>query len=226
MGLQVNVPAEQLQGNSQEFGREISEFQERIRRDYEPSSIYVMDETGIWTQDIPVRSYAQIGSGGAYVAREGTPRRDTWVACVRGDGMSLPGFFIHHKKEQRRRGQVVERAVKGINVELMLKWIDTVLSPCAGSCRKVLLLDRLQVHLNSEVIQRIRNLGFEVMFFPPAAAKHLSPLDNSLFSAFKTKIRSKPASTSEEMKKICERVWAEFDTVTIVGMFKHCGLIE
>jgi hypothetical protein len=184
-----------------------------------------MDETGVWTQDIPKYSYAPVGSGGAYVGREGTPRRDTFVGCVRGDGMILPGFFVHHKKERKRGKQVIERAVKGINIDLMLKWVDTILVPHAGSNPKVLLLDRLQVHLNAQVRQRIHTLGFKVIFFPPGAAKHLSPLDNSLFSAFKTKIRNMTILSSDEMKDACENVWGEFSSETIIEMFKHCELI-
>jgi serine/threonine protein kinase len=112
--------------------------------------------------------------------------RDTVVATICGDGSGLPLYYIHDQ-------QVIRRAIKGMNIELMLDYIDKVLAPhCPGS---VLFLDRLASHLNVRVQKRLQDVGITPVYFPAKTATELSPLDNCFFHLFKDIFRKLDRST-------------------------------
>ena len=55
--------------------------------------IYVMDETAIWSDSVPVKGWAPIGSHA--VVQAGTEHhRDTYAACIRHDGEQGRGVHV------------------------------------------------------------------------------------------------------------------------------------
>jgi hypothetical protein len=86
-------------------------------RGYQADQIYVMDEVGIWSNMIKKRAYAPSGVGGAGVQRNGTPQRDSMIACIRGDGIKFPGFMIRHKSQRTKQGKLHKNEFE----ELMLR---------------------------------------------------------------------------------------------------------
>jgi len=98
--------------------------------------------------------------------------------------------------------------VKGVTVPLFLEWIRRVIGPEHNqNRRKLLIMDRLQVHINRNVRELLEELNFDIEYFPPKASKDLSPLDNSLFGVFKTGLRQRRYRTQGGKKRACQNVW-------------------
>jgi hypothetical protein len=47
---------------------------------------------------------------------EQTPKRDTMVACIRGDGIKLPVFWIDTRRSKKLPNGIVQPAMKCMNV--------------------------------------------------------------------------------------------------------------
>ena len=60
--------------------------------------------------------------------------RHTIVATLRGDGSALPPFWIQHRNANKRRKQ---KAIKGMNIMFMLKYIDEVLASNRGDAEVI-----------------------------------------------------------------------------------------
>ena len=108
-----------------------------------------------------------------------------------------------------------------------MEWILHVLVPEHDpNHRKLLIMDRLQVHLNRNVRDSLEELNFEVEYFPPKSSKDLSPLDNSLFAVFKTGLRQRRYRTQGGKRRACQDVWNWITEETVRNMFRKCGLCE
>jgi hypothetical protein len=107
----------------------------------------------------------------------------------------------------------------------MKKWINNVLRQFSQPTKQLLCLDMLRVHLNKEVIDMIKKLNFDVIFFHTGSAKDLSQLDNSIFAAFKKKLSFKKFSNFDEKIIACEEVWNEITEEQVINYFRHCQLI-
>lgn len=158
----------------------------------------------MWEDTVVRRGYAPRGGNGTSVVTAGHPKRDTVIACIKGDGTRLPLYFITHKRARTRNRvvsnslqcrvqwltylKVIEAAIKGVNERLFLEYIDAVLAP-ANLAGTYLFMDQLSVHKTPRVQAKLVSLGIVPVFFPPKAAADLSPLDNFFFSLFKTNFR-------------------------------------
>jgi len=109
-----------------------------------------MDEAGIWSDDISPYTYAEKGSKDVDVLVQDKKVRHTIVATLRGDRSTLPAFWIKHRNANKRRKQ---KAIKGINTILMLKYIDEVLAPNISDA-KVITMDNLRCHHNRQVLKK------------------------------------------------------------------------
>jgi len=83
---------------------------------------------------------------------------------------------------------VVAPAIKGVNEEIFLQYIDNHLSKYVphGS---IMFLDNLSVHKTTRVLERFEHHGIRTVFLPVRAACELSPCDNAFFAIFKKKAR-------------------------------------
>jgi hypothetical protein len=105
--------------NTLEFDERVASFRATFQRERVAAKhTLVMDEAGVYDNDIHPYCYDDVGSGGAEVEVPVTGQRDTVVATLRGDGVALPPFYIHHQRANKRNGIA---AVKGMNSKIMLE---------------------------------------------------------------------------------------------------------
>ena len=181
-----------------EFSTSIQDFRKMIQNSRIPASeMLVMDEAGIWSDDISLYTYEEKGSKDVGVVVPDEKIRHTIVATLRGVGTVLPPFWIQHQNANKKRKQ---KAIKGMNTMFMLKYIDEILEPNKGDAQ-VILMDNLSCHYNEQVLEKITNLGLKAWFFPPSAATELSPCDNSFFREMRAIYRSMHQGTSKKMKE-------------------------
>jgi transposase len=204
-----------------EFSTSIEQFREMIQKSRIPASkMLVMDEAGIWSDDISPYTYEEKGSKDVGVVVPDEKIRHTIVATLRGDGTALPPFWIQHQNANKKRKQ---KAVKGMNTMFMLKYIDEVLAPNKGDAQ-VILMDNLSCHHNGQVMEKIINLGLKLWFFPPNAATELSPCDNSFFREMRAIYRSMRHNTSKKMKESALKAYNLVRSKTIRSYFSQCEL--
>jgi hypothetical protein len=66
----------------------------------------------------------------------------------------------------------------------------------------------------------------EVILMPPAAAKRLSPLDNSLFSVWRRKVLEAGTLTKQNIKTRMSDAWNQLTKDDIKAQYRHCGLMR
>ena len=156
-----------------------------------------------------------------YVRVPDTDHRDTLVAALVGSGRKLPNAFIEHKPAKRKRGVVIEKAVSGINTELMITWLKTIFLPNREDI-KYLLLDKASAHTALEVKKFCQNNDINLVYFPTKTAPELSPLDNSYFSQLKSKIKTQPISTFAEKQQTINEITEEISHENVQHYFAKC----
>jgi len=102
------------------------------------------------------------------------------IACCSGKSVLPP--VIYSPKERQR----------GIDTAMLLSHIRDLLAQAAGALDQyplLLVLDRASIHNEEKIMQEFHDWGCQeltqVIKMPPAAAKRLSPLDNSLFNRWR-----------------------------------------
>jgi hypothetical protein len=143
------------------------------------------------------------------------------IACCSGTSTLAP--IIYSPKE---RG-------KGIDQEMLLEYIRNLLGQSAGSLDTyplLLVLDRATIHNADKIIEAFHDWGCQdltqVIKMPPAAAKRLSPLDNSLFNVWRTRVLSNGPLTKSNVKKIMSDAWESITCKDIRAQYRHCGLMR
>jgi hypothetical protein len=89
---------------------------------------------------------------------------------------------------------------RGVDTEMLLQYIRSLLAQSAGALDRYplfLLLDQATIHNEGKIIEAFHDWGcqelVEIIKMPTAAAKRLSPLDNSLFNVFRQRA-ARPAA--------------------------------
>ena len=118
-----------------EFSTSIQDLRKMIQNSRIPASkILVMDEAGIWSDDISPYTCEEKGSKHVGVVVPDEKIRHTIVATLRGDGTALPPFLIQHQNTNKKRKQ---KAIKGMNTMFVLKYIDEILEPNKGDAQVI-----------------------------------------------------------------------------------------
>lgn len=221
-----------------------------------PATYYVMDESGVWDDSVVARTYEkvrlsvlvtgllctycrseQVGSRSAYVrSASATPKRDTIVATLCADGSKLPLYYLVHTRGNKKKG---EPAIKGMNEELMLDYIEKVLVPYAHKpC--ALFMDNLSSHgtkkvshkwmhiqllIAPQVQERLREIGITPVFLPPYASLAVSPCDNMFFHLFKTMFRKMDRSTPQRKMEAAQACYEAITTEQVLSCWRKCKLI-
>ena len=113
------------------YESEIADFHVKIKElNLKPSKFFlinfyyyricVMDETVIWNYAPLHQTYVPFDLPG-YVQTPDVDHHDTLVVAIVGDGRKLPLYFIESKPAKRKNKQVIEKPVKGMTVEIMIK---------------------------------------------------------------------------------------------------------
>ncbi len=208
-----------------EFKAQIDKFRAYTNnRRFPCKRIVVMDEAGLYDNEIVSKSYVPKGSHDVYVSAKEKGKRDTIVVAVRGNGDKLPLFFIEHQRQKSKNGRVVQKKVAGLTKELMQQYLDDVLIPNLHE-GDLVLMDRLSSHTNNTVREKITSKGAELQLFPPAGASELSPLDNALFHTLRDYYRKKSGKeTPEGKKRAIETALKKVLKKSIRGFFRKCKI--
>lgn len=174
-------------------------------------------------------------SGNAVVKQSGDTYRDTMAATLVGDGTWLRPFFIkgeagNASKASGRRPKAGQKAVKGMNVPNMLKYLDHIAKQVDRRC--VLLLDRLSSHKAKKVREYAHSLKcsdgvtqkFEILLLPAKSAFLISPLDMGFFSMWKRGFYKYDRSTYPFKLLAAQHVWKSMQSQQIAELFVNCGI--
>ena len=213
----------------------ILEFQEKIIQFQEKnpdSNIWAMYETGIWNLPPKIKTITRRKNPKNWLRltkkfhkkhlKNLSNRRDTMVGCISFRGEKMKPFFIEHKRQRKKNKIVVQKKIAGMNNEIWIEWINKFVQ--LAKKKDLLFLDNLSSHKNKEGLKILEQNEITVEFIPPYLAPYLSPLDNSTFSQFKSKLRRKKSENFKKKKKYCKSAWNSIKSENIQNYFKKCGL--
>jgi hypothetical protein len=169
------------------------------------------------------------------VEQKGDTYRDSMAATLVADGSYLPPFYIQSQvgnasKASGRRPKPGEKAVKGMTVPNMVKYLDHVAAHVDRHC--VLLWDRLSAHTSKKVRDYAHSLKcsdgitqkFEILILPSKASFLISPLDMGFFSMWKQRYYKYDRSTYPFKLMAAQHVWKSMQSEKIVALFDNCGI--
>ena len=181
-----------------------------------------MDETAIWNYAPLCQTYVPFDLPG-YVQTPDVDHRDTLVVGIVGDGRKLLLYFIESKPAKRKNKQVIEKPVKGMTVEIMIKWIKDIFIPNREEV-KCLILDKASSHTSRITKAFAEENNIQILYLPAKTAADLSPLDNGFFSQMKALLKGYPLGTIEQKKETLELIVKDIQRETIQKYFIKCGL--
>jgi hypothetical protein len=153
---------------------------------------------------------------------------------VRADGKDIPPFLIKGQVGNAsiasgRRPKRGEKAVAGMNVELMKKYAEHI--SIYAKEPSLIILDRASCHTSKTVIAELESYLtpdgrqlFKVLLIPPKAAFLVSALDNGVISAFKQHFYQYDRSSFGLKKCAVKLAWDEVSNDSILNICKSCGL--
>jgi hypothetical protein len=148
-------------------------------------------------------------------------RRYDMIASCSGDKVLPPRIYSPNE-----RG-------KGINKELLLEHVRNLLAQAAGALDVyplILYFDRSTIHSEEEIKQEFHDWGCQELVaaikIPPASAKRLSPLDNSLFNVWRQRVLESGPLTKDNIKHRMTTAWESITKDEIHAQYRHCGLMR
>lgn len=143
------------------------------------------------------------------------------IACCSGTTVLPPIIY-----------SLTERG-KGVTAEMLLSYIRNLLAQAAGALDTyplVLVCDRAPIHSPPRMLQEFHDWGCqemkEVLLMPPAAAKRMSPLDNSLFNVWRTRVLDGGPLTKANIVQRMNDAWNSLTTEDIQAQYRHAGLMR
>jgi hypothetical protein len=143
------------------------------------------------------------------------------IACCSGKSVLPP--IIYSPKERQ----------KGIDTAMLLEHIRDLLAQAAGALDQfplILVLDRATIHNEEKLMQEFHDWGCQeltqIIKMPPASAKRLSPLDNSLFNLWRQRVLASGPLTKSNIKQRMSDAWNTITAEEIHAQYKHCGLLR
>lgn len=146
-------------------------------------------------------------------------RRFDMIACCSGTTVLPPIIYSPTERD------------KGVTSEMLLQYIRNLLAQAAGALDTfplILCVDQSPIHNAEKMKQEFHDWGcqelMEVIRIPPASAKRLSPLDNSLFNVWRQRVLAGGALTLRNIKGRMNAAWESITKEDIHAQYKHCGL--
>jgi hypothetical protein len=122
---------------------------------------------------------------------------------------------------------------KGIDTALLLQYVRNLLAQAVGALDVYplyMVVDKATIHSEAQLLQEFHDWGcqelVEVIKMPTAAAKRLSPLDNSLFNCWQQRVLADGPLTKRNIKQRMSDAWNALDADLIHAQYKHCGLMR
>jgi hypothetical protein len=185
--------------------------------------ILVLDETHRRVGDVTDRTIVLPGEPSTIetsATSHYAPRYDM-IACCTSSEVLPP--MIYSPKERGR----------GVDTEMLLQYIRNLLAQSAGALDRYplfLLLDKATIHNESKIIETFHDWGcqelVEIIKMPTAAAKRLSPLDNSLFNVWRQRVLRGPPLTRSNIKQRMSDAWNSIKEQDLRPQYRHCGLMR
>jgi len=148
------------------------------------------------------------------------PRYDM-IACCSGYEVLPPKIFM-----PKERG-------KGITAVLLQEYVRDLLAQAAGALDTyplLLVLDRSPIHSEPQLLQEFHDWGCQelttILKLPPASAKRLSPLDNSLFNVWRTRVLEQGGLTKRNIRARMSDAWNSITKADIQAQYRNCGLMR
>lgn len=143
------------------------------------------------------------------------------IACISGEKVLPP--IIYSPNE---RGE-------GVTQELLLEYIRNLLAQACGALDVyplTLYVDKSPIHNEGKMLREFNDWGCQelkqVVKIPPASAKRISPLDNSLFNQWRQRVLDGPPLTKENVKQRMSDAWNSITRHEIHTQYHHCGLMR
>lgn len=122
---------------------------------------------------------------------------------------------------------------RGVTQAMLLQYVRNLLAQAAGALDVyplVLLLDRSGIHNEQNLLQEFHDWGCQeltqVIRIPPASAKRLSPLDNSLFNVWRQRVLAEGGLTKSNIRRRMSDAWNSITAADIQAQYRNCGLIR
>ena len=161
------------------------------------------------------QSYIQSANTSSYALRF------DMIACCSGTTPLPPIIYAPTERE------------KGVTAQMLLEYIRNLLAQSAGALDVYplyLYLDRSPIHNEDDIKQEFHDWGcqelVEVIKIPPASAKRLSPLDNSLFNVWRQRVLADGSLTLDNIKQRMSSAWESLSESDIRAQYRHCGLMR
>lgn len=201
---------------------EIAKIRRKLQR-IGSNRILVLDETH--KRDGDVDNYTILLTGEPpYIETSATDSyaaRYDMIACCTSNEVLPPMIYSPSERD------------KGVTAELLLSYIRNLLAQAAGALDRYplyLLLDRSTIHNEAKMMQEFHDWGcqdlVEIIKMPTAAAKRLSPLDNSLFNIWRQFVLADGPLNKHNIRRRMSDGWNRITSKLILPQYKKCGLMR
>lgn len=198
----------------------------RVRRKLQRISkerVVFLDET--LKREGDVASYSIFLPGQPpYIETSATSRyaaRYDMIAACTGKEVLLPSIYAPSE-----RGA-------GITTAVLVQFIDNLLAQQLRALDRyplLLVLDRATIHNEEKIMEALRDRGCgevtDIIKLPPASAKRLSPLDNSLFNLWRQRVLDGGPLTKGNIKQRMSDAWNSITAAELHAQYEHCGLMR
>jgi hypothetical protein len=201
---------------------EIAKLRRKLQR-IGTSRILVLDETHKREGDVTSRTIVLPGEP-QFIETSITSRyaaRYDMIACCTSKEV-LPPMVL----EPKERG-------RGIDTSTLIQYIRNLLAQAAGAFDRYplyLLLDKASIHNEAKIMEAFHDWGcqelVQVLKMPTAAAKRMSPLDNSLFNVWSQRVLASGPLTKANIKQRMSDAWNSITTSDLRAQYRHCGLMR
>lgn len=149
-----------------------------------------------------------------------SPRYDM-IACINGTTTLPPIIYSPNERDE------------GVTQHMLLQYIRNLLAQACGALDVyplILYLDRSPIHNEEKMLEVFHDWGcqelIQVVKIPPASAKRVSPLDNSLFNLWRQRVLNSGPLTKNNIKRRMNAAWESITTKEIQQQYRHCGLMR
>jgi hypothetical protein len=189
------------------------------------SRLVFVDQTNLNESMRPLYGLAPRGKPSLVSTRSAprySPRVDVTGACYGHGVLSLKAMT---PEERSRFG------VKGWTKSLILSWMRNELARDIDMLdlqNMVVVLDKGLSITATEVLNSIHEGGCsnvtEVWIMETGIAKHVSPLDNTLWHDWKERIRKREPISELSLIRICKQEWLRTSVPHLEGYYRKCAL--
>jgi hypothetical protein len=143
------------------------------------------------------------------------------IACCTGKEVFPP--MIYAPSERGR----------GVDSAMLIEYIRNLLAQAAGAIDRFplyLVLDKATIHNEAKMLQEFHDWGCqelkEILKMPTAAAKRMSPLDNSLFNVWGHRCTEVSPLTKQNIKQRMSDAWNSITIKDLRAQYRHSGLMR